>query len=63
MKLNLWKKKVKDGNLSMFGNLDEALNKTKTKISGNLEVALLVEAHLASLRKELQSSFPELSEI
>ena len=32
MKLNLWEKKVKDGNLSMFENLDEALNKTKTKI-------------------------------
>ena len=47
----------------MFENLDEALNKTKTKISGNLEVAQLVQAHLASLRKELQSYFPELSEI
>ena len=47
----------------MFENIDEALNKTKTKISGNLEVAQLVQAHLASLRKELQSYFPELSEI
>ena len=63
MKLNLWEKKVKDGNLSMFENLDEALNKTKTKIIGNLEVAQHVQAHLASLQKELQSYFPELSEI
>ena len=47
----------------MFENLDEALNKTKTKISGNLEVAQLEQAHLASLRSELQSYFPELSEI
>ena len=55
MKLNLWEKKVKDGNLSMFENLDKALNKTKTKISGSLEVRQLVQAHLASLQKELQS--------
>ena len=47
----------------MFENLDEALNKTKTKIIGNLEVAQHVQAHLASLRKKLQSYFPELSEI
>ena len=47
----------------MFENLDEALNKTKTKISGNLEVTQLVQAHLASLRSELQSYFPELREI
>ena len=46
----------------MFENLDEALNIAKTKITGNLEVAQLVQAHLASLRKELQC-FPELSEI
>ena len=46
-----------------FKNLDEALNITKTKITGNLEVAQLVQAHLASLRKELQFYFPELSEI
>ena len=63
MKLNLWKKKVKDQNPSMFENLDEALNKTKTKITGNLEMAQLVQAHLASLQNELQSYFPELSEI
>ena len=63
MKLNLWKKNVKDENLNMFKNLDEALNITKTKITGNLEVAQLVQAHLASLRKELQFYFPELSEI
>ena len=62
MKLNLWEKKVKDGNLSMFENL-ETLNKIKTKITGNLEVTQLVQAHLASLRKELQSYLPELSEI
>ena len=47
----------------MFENLDEELNKTKTKITGNLEVAQLVQAHPTSLRKELQSYFPELSEI
>ena len=35
----------------------------KTKISGNLEVTQLVQAHLASLRNELQSYFPDLSEI
>ena len=56
-------KNVKHGNLSMFKHLDEALHKTKTKITGNLEVAQLVQAYLASLRKELQSYFPELSEI
>ena len=60
MKLNLWQKKVKDGNLNMFEN--ETLNKTKTKITGNLEVAQLAQAHLASLRKELQSYLPGLSE-
>ena len=63
IKLNLWEKKDKDGNLSMFENLNEELNKTKIKITGNLEMAQLVQAHLASLRKELQSYFPELSEI
>ena len=47
----------------MFENLDEVLNKTKTKNNGNLEVAQLVQAHLAFLQKELQSYFPELSEI
>ena len=31
---------MKDGNLSMFENLDEELNKTKTKINGNLEVGV-----------------------
>ena len=62
IKLNLWEKKVKHGNLSMFENLEE-LSKTKTKITGNLEVAQLVQAHPISLRKELQSYFPELSEI
>ena len=47
----------------MFKNFDEALNKTKTKITGNLKVAQLEQAHLASLQKELQSYFPELNEI
>ena len=46
----------------MFENLDEELNKTKIKITGNLEVAQLVQANLAFLRKELQSYFRELSE-
>ena len=46
----------------MFENLDEKLNKTKIKITGNLEVAQLVQANLAFLRKELQSYFRELSE-
>ena len=63
MKLNFWEKKIKDGNLSMFENLDEALNKTKTKITGKLEVAQLVQTHLASLQKKLQSYFPQLSEM
>ena len=35
----------------------------KTKISGNLEVTQLVQAHLASLRNELQSYFPEESKL
>ena len=47
----------------MFENLDEVLNKTKTKISGNLEITQLVQVHRASLRKDLQSYYPELSEI
>ena len=49
MKLILWEKMVKVGNLGMFENLDEALNKTKTKITGNLEVVQLVQAHLSGL--------------
>ena len=63
IKLNFWEKQIKDGNLSIFENLDEALNKTKTEITGNLEVAQFVQAYQASLRKELQSYFPELREI
>ena len=61
MKLELWERKVKDGNLSMFENLDEALGKNKN--AGNVDVMQLVQAHLASLRMELQSYFPELSEL
>ena len=61
MKVDLWKNKVKDGNLSMFENLDETLN--KNKITENLYVTQLVQAHLVSLRKELQSCFPELSKV
>ena len=37
MRLNFWEKKVKDGNLSMFKNLDEALNKTTVKLK-SLEI-------------------------
>lgn len=61
MKLELWERKVKDGNLSMFENLDEALDKNKN--TGNVDVVQLVQAHLASLRIELQSYFTELSEL
>ena len=61
MKVDLWKNRVKDGNLSMFKNLDETLS--KNKITENLDVTQLVQAHLVSLRMELQSYFPELSEV
>ena len=50
MKLELWERKVKDGNMSMFENLDEVLDKNKN--TGNLNVVQLVQAHLASLRME-----------
>ena len=60
MKVDLWENKVKDGNLTMFENLDETLN--KNKITGNLYMTQLVQAHLVTLRMELQSCFPELSE-
>ena len=59
MKVDLWENKVKDGNLTMFENLDETLN--KNKITGNLYMTQLVQAHLVTLRMELQSYFPELS--
>ena len=61
MKVDLWENKVKDGNLSMFENLDEALN--KNKITENLYVTKLVYANIVSLQMELQSYFPELSEV
>ncbi|XP_064103426.1 protein FAM200B-like [Macrobrachium nipponense] len=60
-KLELWEGKVKDGNLSMFDHLGEALDKNKN--TGNLDGVQLVQPHLASLRMELQSYFPELSEL
>ena len=61
MKVTLSENKVKDGNLSMFENLDETLN--KNKITENLYVTQLVQAHLVSLRMELQSYFPKLNEV
>ena len=45
----------------MFENLDVTLN--KNKITENLYVTQLVQAHLVSLQMELQSYFPELSEV
>ena len=59
VKLDLLEKKVKDVSLSMFKNLDGALN--KNKITGNLDVAHHVQADLISQRMELQSYFLELS--
>ncbi|MPC61813.1 Zinc finger BED domain-containing protein 5 [Portunus trituberculatus] len=61
MKLELWEEKVKDGNLSMFEHLSEALDKSEN--TGELDAVQLVQSHLASLRMELQSYFPELSEM
>ena len=61
IKVDLWESKAGDGILSMFENLDETLN--KNKITENLYVTQLVQAHLVSLRMELQSYFPELSEV
>ncbi|XP_045112295.1 protein FAM200B-like [Portunus trituberculatus] len=61
MKLELWEGKVKDGNLSMFEHLGEALDKSQN--TGKQDVMQLVQSHLASLRMELQSYFPELSEL
>ena len=61
IKVDIWENMVKDGNLSMFENLDETLN--KNKITKNLYVTQLVQAHLVSLQNELQSYFPELSEV
>ena len=61
MKVDLWENKVKDGNLSMFENLDETLN--KNKITEILYVTQLVQAHLVSLLMELQSYFPKLGEV
>ncbi|XP_068243872.1 zinc finger BED domain-containing protein 5-like [Palaemon carinicauda] len=61
MKLELWEGKVKDGNLSMFEHLGEALGKSQN--TGKQDVMQLVQSHLASLRMELQSYFPELSEL
>ena len=61
MKVDLWENKIKNGNLSLFENLDETLN--KNKITENLYVTQLVQAHLVSLRMELQSYLPELIEV
>ena len=61
MKVDLWENKIKDGNLSMFENLDETLN--KSKITENLYVTQLVQPHLVSLRMELQSYLPEMTEV
>ncbi|XP_068228051.1 zinc finger BED domain-containing protein 5-like [Palaemon carinicauda] len=61
MKLELREGKVKDGNLSMFEHLGEALDKSQN--TGKQDVMQLVQSHLASLRMELQSYFPELSEL
>ena len=60
MKVDLWENKVKDGNLSMFENLDETL---KNKFTKNLYVTQLVQVHIVSLRMELQSYFPELNKV
>ena len=40
MKLQLWEGKVKDGNLSMFEHLGEALDKSKN--TGKLDVVQLM---------------------
>ncbi|XP_068243921.1 zinc finger BED domain-containing protein 5-like [Palaemon carinicauda] len=61
MKPELWEGKVKDGNLSMFEHLGETLDKSQN--TGKQDVMQLVQSHLASLRMELQSYFPELSEL
>ena len=58
IKVDVWENK--DENLSMFENLDEKL---KNKITENLHVTQLVQAYLVSLQMELQSYFPELSEV
>ena len=42
-------------------NLDDTLN--KNKITENLFVTQLVQAHLVSLQMKLQSYFPKLSEV
>ena len=51
MKVGLWENKIKDGNLSMFENLVETLN--KNKMAENLYVTHLVQAHLVSLPMKL----------
>ena len=61
MKVDLLENKIKDGNLSMFKNLKETIN--KNKITENLYVTQLVQAHLVFLQMEVQSYFPELSEV
>ena len=45
----------------MFENLGKTLN--KNKITENIYMTQLVQAHLISLRMELRSYFPELSEV
>ena len=61
MKVDLLENKVKNGNLSIFESLDETLN--KNKITENLFVTQLVQAHLVCLQMELQTYFPELSKV
>ena len=59
MKLDLWERKVKDGNLDIFENVITLLEGEEMK----KDIMELVQAHLSCLKEEFKLYFPYLSEL
>ena len=59
MKLDLWERKAKDGNLDIFENVITLLEGEEMK----KDIMELVQAHLSCLKEEFKLYFPDLSEL
>ena len=59
-KLGLWHRRVQNGNVASFPNLDTALEKKQNGLEGELKTD--VEAHLQLLKQEFKRYFPDLGD-
>ena len=59
MKLDLWERKAKDGNLDIFKNVITLLEGEEIK----KDIMELVQSHLSCLKEEFKLYFPDLSEL